>query len=248
MSRSIRGLTRDSLTRPLVQISLDLTSTEDALRTAAIAVEAGADWIEVGTPLVLAEGLHGVRALRREFPDKPLVVDLKTMDGGYLEAEMMGDAGADAVIVMGRAHDATVECVVDAGERFGMLVMGDDMGAQDRVTEGVRLERLGVGMIIHHVGYDHRNKHRDLGLSPLTDLPAIVAATSVPVQAVGGLSIDGAVHCVGLGAPVVVFGAPLVIDGESFTASHASDRLREVLSDAIARVHEAPIRYPAPTR
>src|SRR5690625_1660294 len=100
----IAQLTREDLTEPIVQISLDLMSNADALATAAIAVEAGVDWIEVGTPLVLAEGLHAVRALRKEFPNHPIIVDLKTMDGGYLEAEMMGDAGADAVIVkIGRA-------------------------------------------------------------------------------------------------------------------------------------------------
>ncbi|MCR2812936.1 orotidine 5'-phosphate decarboxylase [Microbacterium sp. zg.Y1090] len=241
MSTTIRGLTRASITRPLVQISLDLTSSRDALQTAAVAVEAGADWIEVGTPLVLAEGLHAVRALRKEFPRHPLIVDLKTMDGGYLEAEMMGDAGADAVIVMGRAHDATIDAVVAAGERFGMLVMGDDLGAPDRVAECARLESLGVGMVIHHIGYDHRNAHPDEGLSPLTDLPAIVAATSVPVQAVGGLSIEQAVGCPALGAPVVVFGAPLAIDGRSFAA--ADGDLLGVLTEACARVHSAPVRY-----
>lgn len=238
----IRGLTRESLTAPLVQVSLDLTNIAEALQTATVAVEAGADWIEVGTPLILAEGLHAVRALRAEFPRHPLIVDLKTMDGGYLEAEMMGDAGADAVIVMGRAHDATVDAVVDAGERFGMLVMGDDMAAPDRVAECARLEALGVGMIVHHVGYDHRNAHPEQGLSPLTDLPAIVAATTVPVQAVGGLSIDQAVGCPALGAPVVVFGAPLAIAGDSFTA--ADGDLLAVLTEACARVHAAPIAYP----
>ncbi len=242
MSHAIRGITRDTLTRPLVQISLDLTSNDEALRTAAIAVEAGADWIEVGTPLVLAEGLHAVRALRKEFPNHPLVVDLKTMDGGYLEAEMMGDAGADAVIVMGQAHDATIERVIEAGEKFGMLVMGDDLGAADRVAECVRLEKMGVGMVIHHIGYDHRNAHPELGLTPLTDLPAIVAATTVPVQAVGGLSIDQAVGCPGIGAPVVVFGAPLAIDGESFSAAEGD--LLGVLTEACTRVHAEPIRYP----
>lgn len=243
MSTAIRGLTRESLVRPLVQISLDLTNNTEALRTAAVAVEAGADWIEVGTPLVLAEGLHAVRALRKEFPDHPLIVDLKTMDGGYLEAEMMGDAGADAVIVMGRAHDATVDAVVAAGERFGMLVMGDDLGAPDRVAECARLEALGVGMVIHHIGYDHRNAHPDWGLTPLTDLEAIVAATTVPVQAVGGLSIEQAVGCPAIGAPVVVFGAPLAIDGKSFSA--ADGDLLGVLTDACSRVHAAEIRYPS---
>ena len=242
MSHAIRGITRETITRPLVQISLDLTNNDEALRTAAIAVEAGADWIEIGTPLVLAEGLHAVRALRKEFPNHPLIVDLKTMDGGYLEAEMMGDAGADAVIVMGQAHDATIECVIEAGEKFGMLVMGDDLGAADRVAECARLEKLGVGMVIHHIGYDHRNRHPELRLTPLTDLEAIVAATTVPVQAVGGLSIDQAVGCPAIGAPVVVFGAPLAIDGQSFSAAEGD--LLGVLTEACARVHAEPIRYP----
>ncbi|HIY25235.1 MAG TPA: orotidine 5'-phosphate decarboxylase [Candidatus Brachybacterium merdigallinarum] len=241
MTTALRGLRRDTITRPLVQVSLDLTTKEEALRTAEIAVRSGVDWIEVGTPLVLAEGLHAVRALRKEFPQHPLIVDLKTMDGGYLEAEMMGDAGADAVIVMGRAHDATVDAVVAAGERFGMLVMGDDLGADDRVAECARLESLGVGMVIHHIGFDHRNAHPELGLSPLTELEAIVRATTVPVQAVGGLSIDEAVSCPGLGAPVVVFGAPLAIDGKSFAAAEGD--LLGVLTEASARVHAAEIVY-----
>ena len=141
----------------------------------------------------------------------------------------------------GRAHDATVDAVVAAGERFGMLVMGDDLGADDRVAECARLESLGVGMVIHHIGFDHRNAHPELGLSPLTELEAIVRATTVPVQAVGGLSIDEAVSCPGLGAPVVVFGAPLAIDGKSFAAAEGD--LLGVLTEASARVHAAEIVY-----
>src|SRR5688500_5948681 len=116
-------------TRPIVQISLDLTSLDEALATARVALDAGVDWLEAGTPLILAEGLHGVRALRAEFPDTPIVADLKTMDGGYLEAEMMARAGATHVVVMERAHEETIKCVVKAGRDFGCKVMGDNMVA-----------------------------------------------------------------------------------------------------------------------
>ena len=68
--------------KPIVQVSLDLTNIKEALEMAHTAVEAGVDWIEAGTPLILAEGLHGVKALRKEFPNHPIVADLKTMDGG----------------------------------------------------------------------------------------------------------------------------------------------------------------------
>src|ERR671911_998549 len=105
--------------KPIVQISLDLTDLKEALATAALARRAGVDWLEAGTPFILAEGLHGVRALRERFPDTPIVADLKTMDGGYLEAEMMAKAGATHVVVMARAHPATIKQVVKAGKDHG---------------------------------------------------------------------------------------------------------------------------------
>src|SRR3954467_10358313 len=112
----------------IVQISLDLTNIDEALETAAMALRAGVDWLEAGTPLILAEGLHGVRALREAFPGVPIVADLKTMDGGYLEAEMMAKAGATHVVVMARAHPATIKQVVQAGRDYGVKVMGDNLG------------------------------------------------------------------------------------------------------------------------
>lgn len=204
----------DQITFPIVQLSLDLTSLEEAIATAAVAVEAGVDWLEAGTPLLLAEGLHAVEGLRRRFPDHPIVADLKTMDGGYLEAEMMAGAGADVVVVMGRAHEATIRRVVDAGRDFGVKVMGDNLGAEDRVECAVWMESLGVDFIVHHIGFDERGMIP--GLSPMDELDDVVRAVSIPVQAVGGLSVEQAIQCPAHGAPLVVIGAPLVIDGAAF--------------------------------
>ena len=50
--------------KPIVQVSLDLTDIKEAMEMAHTAVRAGVDWLEAGTPLILAEGLHGVKALR----------------------------------------------------------------------------------------------------------------------------------------------------------------------------------------
>ncbi|MCX7840846.1 MAG: orotidine 5'-phosphate decarboxylase, partial [Anaerolineae bacterium] len=109
--------------QPLVQISLDLTTIDEALSVARAAIRAGADWLEAGTPLILAEGLHGIRALRKEFPDVPIVADLKTMDGAGLEAEMMFKAGANMTVVMGQAHDASIIEQVKMAARYGGKVM-----------------------------------------------------------------------------------------------------------------------------
>src|SRR5688572_3196010 len=209
----------ESITHPIVQLSLDLTSIDEALETAAVAVEAGVDWLEAGTPLLLAEGLRAVEKLRERFPNHPIVADLKTMDGGYLEAEMMAKAGADFVVVMGRAHEATIRRVVEAGRDFDIRVMGDNLGADDRVQCAVWMENLGVDVIVHHIGFDERGLIR--GLSPLDEIDQVVSIVSVPVQAVGGLSIPQAIECAERGAPLVVVGAPLVIDGAAFRPASA---------------------------
>jgi 3-hexulose-6-phosphate synthase/6-phospho-3-hexuloisomerase len=198
------------------------------------------DWLEAGTPLLLAEGLHAVTALRSRFPRHPIVADLKTMDGGYLEVEMMAGAGADLVVVMGRAHEATIRRVVDAGRDFGVKVMGDNLASDDRVACARWMERLGVDFIVHHIGYDERNMIR--GASPLDELDAVVRAVSVPVQAVGGLSIEQAIECPARGAPLVVIGAPLVIDGAAF---RPADRdLFPMLKKICEQIHRArPARF-----
>jgi 3-hexulose-6-phosphate synthase len=222
----------------IVQISLDLTSIPEAIDTAHLAIRAGVDWLEAGTPLIIAEGMNGVRALRSEFPGVPIVADLKTMDGGWLEAQLMAAAGATHVVVMERAHPETVKMVVKAGKDFGIKVMGDNLGAEDKVAAARRLEDFGCDFVIHHVGYDERRGLAAAGKpfpSPLDQLREIVNAVRVPVQAVGGLSVDQAIRTPEYGAPLVVLGAPLSIDPESFKT--ASGDLESMLRLICDRVH-----------
>ena len=217
---------------PKVQISLDLTSISEALETAHMAVRAGVDWLEAGTPFVLAEGLHSVRALRDEFPTHPIVADLKIMDGGYLEAELAARAGATHVVVMARAHPSTLRVVVEAAKDYDLKVMGDDLGAEDKAACARMMEEMGVDFIIHHVGYDERREIK--GLSPLDELADVVKAVRIPVQAVGGLTIEQAIQMPKLGAPLVVLGAPLVIDSDAFKP--AGNDLEAILREIVTRI------------
>ena len=224
--------------RPVVQISLDVIQIEEALDTAKMALRAGVDWLEAGTPLIIAEGMNGVRALRKEFPDIPIVADLKTMDGGYLEAELMAKAGATHVVVMARAHEETIRCVVKAGRDYHLKVMGDNLACPDMVAGARYLEDMGCDFVIHHIGYDERRGIAARGQrlpSPLDQLRAVVAAVRVPVQAVGGLSIEQAVRTPEYGAPLVVLGAPLTIDADAFKT--AGGNVEESLRLICQKVH-----------
>ena len=225
--------------KTIIQISLDIINIDEALETAAMAMRAGFDWLEAGTPLILAEGLHGVRKLREAFPNIPIVADLKTMDGGYLEAEMMFKAGATHVVVMARAHEETIKCVVKAGKDFGGKVMGDNLACDDMVGAAKWMEDLGCDFIVHHIGYDERRGIAAKGRrmpSPLDKLKEVVAAVNIPVQAVGGLTLEQVVKCPEYGAPLVVLGAPVTIDADAFKT--ADGDLEESLRLICNKVHD----------
>src|SRR5579875_3541429 len=196
---------------PIVQISLDLTSIDEALAHARKAVRAGVDWLEAGTPLILAEGLHAVKALRREFPQHPIVADLKTM--------------------------------VKAGRDYGVKVMGDDLGCEDKPAAARKMEDLGVDFIVHHVGYDERRDpeviaaHQGRVPSPLDELRAVVKAVTIPVQAVGGLSVAEVIQLPQFGVHHLVLGAPLTVDADAFK-SPAHD-LEGLLREIIAKLRDS---------
>ncbi len=222
----------------LVQLSLDITDLAEALETAHIAVDAGVDWLEAGTPLLISEGMTAVRELRREFPNVPIVADIKTMDGAWLEVELMARAGATHVVVMGQALPETVELAVQAGRDFGVQVMGDNLGMPDSVEGARLLEQAGCDIIIHHTGYDYRTLRQSRNEeheTPIDRLADVAAAVAVPVQAVGGLTLEQAVRTPALGASIVVIGAPLAVDAHAF--KRASGDVSAVLREICERVH-----------
>jgi 3-hexulose-6-phosphate synthase/6-phospho-3-hexuloisomerase len=231
--------------KPIVQISLDLIDLDEALSTAHLAIRAGVDWLEAGTPFILAYGMVGVRELRKAFPTTPIVADLKTMDGGYLEAEVMAKAGATHVVVMAAAHKETVECVIKAGRDYNIKVMGDNMATPDMVASAKVLQDLGCDYIVHHIGYDYRRGVTARGLrtpSPLDQLRDVVRAVSIPVQAVGGLSIEQAIRTPEYGAPLVVLGAPLTIDADAFkTAAGDLESSLRLICDKVHSYGDVPV-------
>ncbi len=222
---------------PKVQLSLDLQTMADALPTAEIAVRAGVDWLEAGTPLILGEGLHAVAALHQEYPDHPIVADLKTMDAGYLEAEMMFRNGASFVVVMGQAHEHTIREAVRAAKDYGGYVMGDVMLCPDKVAMARKMESMGVDVVIVHTGLDER--HAEMGKSPLDDLTRVRAAVTIPLQAVGGLSIDQAAQCPALGASLVVIGAPLAVADYELKPGADAETLFTIIKSFVERVKGA---------
>jgi 3-hexulose-6-phosphate synthase/6-phospho-3-hexuloisomerase len=208
-----------------VQISLDCPTVEEALRITKVAVDAGTLWLEAGTGLLLGSGLEGVRALRRAFPNHVIVADTKIMDGGYPLVQWPGEAGADYAVVMAAAGEHVIREALRWRAEGGTKIMVDTMYQPDQVSVARRLEAMGVDMIVLHLGSDERavEQHR----RAIDPLPAVRAAVKIPIQVVGGLSLDDAIRAFELGADSVALGHPIVPDD-------GGPRMRANLSRIIA--------------
>ena len=84
---------------PVIQIALDYATIEDAIHMARIGIEAGVDWLEIGTPLIVSEGVAPIGKMVRAFPDYPVLADYKTMDSGWKNVERTAAQGGHVMTV-----------------------------------------------------------------------------------------------------------------------------------------------------
>lgn len=209
---------------PVLQVALDLVETDRAIRIATDAVSGGAQWLEAGTPLIKSEGMAAITALRKAFPDTPLVADMKTADTGAIEVEMAAKAGATIVCVLGSADNEVIAEAVRSGRTYGVQIMADLLQTADPVHRARELESLGVDLIALHTGIDQQMT----GKNPLAIVSEMVAAISLPVAVAGGLDAAMAREAVRLGARIVIVGG-WIIRSADVTAS--SRTIREAIDD-----------------
>lgn len=63
--------------------------------------------------------------MRKAFPDRTILADMKTVDTGAIEVEMAAKAGADVVIVLGSADDSTLlDALLPPAHKYGVRVNG----------------------------------------------------------------------------------------------------------------------------
>jgi 3-hexulose-6-phosphate synthase/6-phospho-3-hexuloisomerase len=193
---------------PVLQVALDLGETARALKIGRLAVDGGADWVEAGTPLIKSEGLNAVRALKKEFPDKTIVADLKTMDAGRAEVEMASKAGASVVMVMGLASDSTIRECVEAGENFACMIGVDLLNVPDPAKRAAEVAAMGV----HHVGVHLAIDDQMAGKDPFDLLERVSRAVSIPVAIAGGINSETAARAVQSGASILIVGGAITKD------------------------------------
>lgn len=191
--------------KPVVQVALDVVDVEHAMKISKLAADGGVEWIEAGTPLIKAAGLEVVGRLRRAFPKKTIVADMKTMDAGALEVELAAKAGADVICVLGAAADATVSEAVKAARKHGVKVLVDLIGVADPRARAKEVEKLGADYICVHIGLDQQK----LGIDPLEQLCSLAGSVNVPISVAGGVTAKTAPELVRRGASIIIVGGAI---------------------------------------
>jgi 3-hexulose-6-phosphate synthase/6-phospho-3-hexuloisomerase len=212
--------------RALVQVALDFVDLPRAVDVAREAVAGGVDWIEAGTPLIKAEGLSAVRALKAEFPDKTIVADMKTMDAGRTEVEYAAKAGAGVVGVLGAASDSTIKECAEAARNYGCKLIVDMIEVPDPVARAKRAQELGADYIGIHTAIDQQMR----GEAPFDTLRAVAEAVDIPVSVAGGVNSETAAAAVEAGASIVVVGGAII---KSADAAAAAADIRRAVDDGV---------------
>ena len=187
----------------VIQVALDVADLERALQIARESVAGGAEWLEAGTPLIKSEGMDAVRGLKRAFPAKTVVADMKAMDTGSFEAEMACKSGADVVTVLAAADDGTVKEAVAAAERFGARIAVDLIGAQHPVERARECVALGAKIVYAHAGIDQQMK----GLTSLSIASQIHGKLDATIGIAGGIDANAIAQAARVADVVVVGGA-----------------------------------------
>ena len=148
-----------------LQVAFDLQSSDEILNF----MEKNGDLIdiiEIGTPLIIKEGLKSVLKIKKKFPKQTILADLKIMDAGLLEAQIGFDAGADIVTVLGLASTKTLSSVKQAVVKNEKEVMVDMINHPCPENKWNELKNMEMGLCCLHTAKDDSQ----VGETPLNDL------------------------------------------------------------------------------
>ena len=164
-----------------LQLAIDLLNKEDAAELAN-KVKDYVDIVEIGTPIVINEGLPAVQHLNDNVDGVKVLADLKIMDAADYEVSQAVKFGADIVTILGVAEDASIKSAVDEAHKHGKQLLVDMIAVQDLEKRAKDLDDLGADYIAVHTGYDLQAE----GQSPLESLRKVKSVISNSKVAVAG--------------------------------------------------------------
>jgi 3-hexulose-6-phosphate synthase len=164
------------------------------------------DIVEIGTPMIVREGMKPVEEIKAKYPAVTLLADTKIVDGGEIESTDAFTSGADIVTVLAFADDSTIKAVVEAAKKFHGKVMADMICIQDIETRAQQLDALGVDFVCIHTAVDVQTT----GKTPFKELSRLTKVIDPKKSAVaGGVKLSTIKQAKEFNPGIVVIGSAL---------------------------------------
>ncbi|GAB2700652.1 3-hexulose-6-phosphate synthase [Paenibacillus thermoaerophilus] len=169
-----------------LQLALDLVNIPEA-KELVKEVQEYVDIVEIGTPVIINEGLRAVKEIKEAFPHLKVLADLKVMDAAAYEVMKASEAGADIVTILGVAEDMTIKGAVEEARKQNKKILVDMIGVKDIEGRAKELDAFGVDYICVHTGYDLQA----VGKNSFEDLATIKRVVKNAKTAVaGGIKLE----------------------------------------------------------
>ncbi|MFH1644039.1 MAG: orotidine 5'-phosphate decarboxylase / HUMPS family protein [bacterium] len=164
-----------------LQISYDMPSLDQALNIAKHTAEF-ADILEVGSPLILKEGVKSVCEFKKNFPDKKIFADIKMVD--RIETiKIFTDCGAKIISVLCATSHYVIQKAANIAHDNGAKLALDLLGDYSMGQIAMDAKALNVDILILH------RPHEDgTVINILDEWETIRGNTDLPIFLAGGIS------------------------------------------------------------
>ncbi|EWH20726.1 3-hexulose-6-phosphate synthase [Bacillus haynesii] len=198
-----------------LQLALDLVNIPEAIKVVK-EVEEYIDIVEIGTPVVINEGLRAVKEVKSAFPNLKVLADLKIMDAAGYEVMKASEAGADIITILGAAEDMSIKGAVEEAKAQGNKILVDMIGIKDIKSRAKELDELGVDYICVHTGYDLQA----IGQNSFEDLMTIKNVVKNAKTAIaGGIKLDTLPEVVKLKPDLIIVGGGIANQDDKAAAA-----------------------------
>ena len=189
---------------PYLQVALDNPDIDQILHVVKTLPDSDHLILEAGTPLIKRYGVDVIARLREAKPNAFIVADLKTLDTGNLEARMVADATADAVVISALAPIPTIVNAIKEAHKTGIYAIIDTLNLPDPMPKLRELDELGAlpDVVELHRAIDAEKTEHQWG-----SIPEIKALSSkILVAVAGGIRADTIQDALAAEADILVVG------------------------------------------
>lgn len=224
---ALKYISKGALSFMKLQLALDLVNIPEAIELIK-EVQDHIDVVEIGTPVINAEGHKAVKEVKEAFPNLTVLADVKIMDAAGYEVMKASEAGADIVTILGAAEDESIKGAVAEAKKQGKQILADLIAVKDIKSRAKELDELGVDYICVHTGYDLQA----VGQDSLEDLRAIKSVVENAKTAIaGGIKLKTLPEVINAQPDLVIVGGGITSkDNKKAAASEIQNLIKKAVT------------------